>query len=185
MSFIVKTIGGWLGWRYIPDLLAGKLLQYFHQYYPAIFGCPPPAPGTPQYFKQRRYLYAVVVFSYAIYTFRQAATAIGPNFYESLGVTPTADEATLKAGFRSFARKYHPDRAGPQAETMFMDTRKGYEALMTPCVRFAYDRWGASYLRSVHTYAIYFLSFGRFGPSALTWPNCEKMELRDILFQGM
>lgn len=138
---LYKNIAGFLGWRYIPDIVANQLLTYFHKFYPTIFRCPPPPPGTPQYFKHRRYLYALVVFSYAIYTFHQAATAIGPNFYELLGVNPTADDSDLKAGFRTFARKYHPDRAGPQAETLFMEVRDAYEALKNPVTRFAYDRW--------------------------------------------
>ena len=74
------------------------------------------------------------------YTFEQAATSIGPNYYELLGVLPTADEAGLKAGFRAFARKHHPDRAGPEAEPLFMEIRDAYEALKNPITRFAYDR---------------------------------------------
>jgi DnaJ-domain-containing protein 1 len=140
MSFVVKTLGSWVGWRYIPDIISGQLLVYVHRLYPSVLGRQPPAPGTPDYIKHRRYLYALVVFSYAIYTFHQAATAIGPNFYELLGVSPTADEATLKAGFRAFARRYHPDRAGPDAEPLFMQVRDAYEALKKPTTRFAYDR---------------------------------------------
>ncbi len=116
-----------LGWRFIPDLLAGQLIIYLHQFYARVLGGHPPAPNTREYIKHRRYLYALVVFSYAVYTFYHAATSIGPNYYELLGVEPTADEGALKAGFRAFARKYHPDRAGPQAESLFMEVRDAYE----------------------------------------------------------
>ena len=73
--------------------------------------------------------------------------SIGKNYYEMLGVPPTANDSALKAGFRAFARKYHPDRAGPEAEALFMEVRDAYEALKNPVSRFAYDRFAASSLR--------------------------------------
>lgn len=75
-----------------------------------------------------------------VYTFDNAATSIGPNYYEMLGIPPTADDSALKYAFRAFARKYHPDRAGPDAEPLFMEVRDAYEALKNPVTRFAYDR---------------------------------------------
>ncbi|KAJ3534260.1 hypothetical protein NM688_g7162 [Phlebia brevispora] len=97
-----------------------------------------------------------------VYTFEKAATSIGPNYYELLGVLPTADEAALKSGFRAFAKKYHPDRAGPAAEPLFMEVRDAYEALKDPITRFAYDR---------------------FGPSALGWKTCTTMQ--DYISHGL
>lgn len=135
-----KYLGGFIGWRYIPDFLAGHLVVHFHRFYKSVLGREPPSPGTSLYAKHRRYMYALVVFGYAIYSFYGAATSIGPNFYEMLGVSPSADDAALKAGFRAFAKKYHPDRAGPQFEPLFMEIRDAYEALKNPITRFAYDR---------------------------------------------
>lgn len=77
--------------------------------------------------------------------------SIGANYYEMLGVLPTADEGALKAGFRSFARKYHPDRAGPQAEAIFMEVRSAFDALKNPVTRFAYDRCVASTIITIIT----------------------------------
>lgn len=69
-----------------------------------------------------------------------ASSGLGQNFYELLGVDPRSDEGALKAGFRAFARKNHPDRIGPGGEALFIDVRDAFEALKDPVVRFAYDR---------------------------------------------
>lgn len=135
-----SVIASWIGWRYIPDLVSRVLLGYFHKLYASVLGRPPPAKNSPEYIKHHRYLYSFVVFCYMTYTFQKTAASIGPNYYELLGVLPTADESALKQGFRAFARKYHPDRAGPEAETLFMEVRDAYEALKNPVTRFAYDR---------------------------------------------
>lgn len=63
-----------------------------------------------------------------------------PNYYEILGVAPAADENALKLAFRQFAKRYHPDRVGPQGEALFIRVRDAFEALKNPTVRFAYDR---------------------------------------------
>jgi curved DNA-binding protein CbpA len=63
-----------------------------------------------------------------------------PNYYEILGVAPSADENALKLAFRQFAKRYHPDRVGPQGEALFITVRDAFEALKNPTVRFAYDR---------------------------------------------
>lgn len=138
---MLPIILSWIGWRFVPDIVSRILLGYFHRFYATVLRRPVPPPGTPLYVTHRRYLYALVVFCYMVYTFHQTASSIGPNYYELLGVSPAADDAALKAGFRAFARKYHPDRAGPQAEGLFMEVRDAYEALKDPVTRFAYDRY--------------------------------------------
>lgn len=77
---------------------------------------------------------------YLTYNFIDASSGVAKNFYELLGVNPRSDEGALKAAFRAFARKNHPDRVGPGGETLFMDVRDAFEALKDPVVRFAYDR---------------------------------------------
>lgn len=67
---------------------------------------------------------------------------MSPNLYETLGVYPTADDTALKTAFRQFAKKNHPDRVGPQGESLFMEVRDAYDALKNPITRFAYDRSG-------------------------------------------
>ena len=141
MSAALQFGLSFIGWRTLPNMAADFLLPHFHKFYRATLRRQSPAPGTPLYLQHRRWMYALVVFGYAMYNFYNAATSIGPNYYEMLGVNPAADDAGLKAGFRAFARKYHPDRAGPQFETLFMEVRDAYEALKDPVTRFAYDRW--------------------------------------------
>ncbi|KAI0338379.1 hypothetical protein BDW22DRAFT_710705 [Trametopsis cervina] len=154
MSGITRFVASSLGWRFIPEFLVGYLLPIFHQVYRSVLRRQPPAKGTPEYEKHRRWTYTAVMFGYALYTFWDAATSIGPNYYQMLGTDPTADESDLKAGFRAFARRFHPDRAGPQAEPYFMRVRHAYDALRNPTTRFAYDR---------------------FGPDALEWPLRKTM----------
>jgi len=75
-----------------------------------------------------------------MYTLVQSSRAMPPNFYEILNVRPDVDENGLKLAFRTFAKRYHPDRVGPQGEELFMYVRDAFEALKDPVVRFAYDR---------------------------------------------
>ncbi|KZT69625.1 DnaJ-domain-containing protein [Daedalea quercina L-15889] len=151
-----------IGWSYLPHLATSKLLPIFHQFYPALSGRPAPPPNTPPYFRHYRYVYAVTVISYLLYNFRQAALSMPPNYYELLGVDPNADENGLKVAFRQFARRYHPDRVGPQGEALFINVRDAFEALKNPTTRFAYDR---------------------FGPEALHWSQCTT--LREYVRQGL
>lgn len=63
------------------------------------------------------------------------------DYYDTLGVEPTAGEAELKTAYRRLARKYHPDvskEAG--AEERFKAINEAYEALRDPEKRAAYDQ---------------------------------------------
>ena len=135
-----KVLFSWVGWRFFPNLICDNLLPILHRLYATAFRRAPPAPGSPLWHTHRKYLYTLVVFGYAVWTFHQAASAIGSNLYEILNIPPTADEAAMKASFRSFAKVWHPDKAGPHAEAYFMEVRTAYEALKNPVTRFAYDR---------------------------------------------
>ncbi|EPT00397.1 hypothetical protein FOMPIDRAFT_1146538, partial [Fomitopsis schrenkii] len=159
---MLSAILSLIGWSYLPHLATSKLLPIFHRFYPIVSGRPAPSPNTPLYARHYRYVYAITVVSYLFYNFRQAALSMPPNYYEMLGVDPNADENALKLAFRQFARKYHPDRAGPQSEALFINMRDAFEALKNPTTRFAYDR---------------------FGPEALLWTNCTT--LREYVRQGL
>src|SRR6218665_1412304 len=67
-----------------------------------------------------------------------------PDFYETLGVSKTADEKELKSTFRKLAMKWHPDKnpGDAGAEKKFKEINEAYEFLKDPQKRAAYDRFG-------------------------------------------
>ena len=133
------------GWSIIPDLASQYLLKavYSTPLLLRLFNITPAAPGTPQFRKHYGLTFALVVLGYLLYTLLDKALNAPPNFYEILGVDWRVDEAGLKAAFRQFARKNHPDRpgVGKGGEALFIYVRDVYEALKDPSVRFAYDRY--------------------------------------------
>ena len=66
------------------------------------------------------------------------------DFYDTLGVSRTADADELKRAYRKLAMKYHPDRNpdDKSAEQKFKDISEAYEVLKDEQKRAAYDRFG-------------------------------------------
>ncbi|KAJ7287007.1 DnaJ-domain-containing protein [Mycena rebaudengoi] len=139
-----------LGWSFIPHQATKQALNILHQLSFKFFGIRAPPAGSPEYKRHYRYTFATVILGYLMYTLIQGANSTPPNYYEILGVAPSADENDLKLAFRQFAKKYHPDRVGPQGEALFISVRDAFEALKNPTVRFAYDRFGPDVLAWTH-----------------------------------
>ncbi len=64
-----------------------------------------------------------------------------PNYYERLGVSPSASQTDIERAFRRLAKETHPDRNpnDPQANAHFRRVREAYEVLSSPQRRADYD----------------------------------------------
>jgi hypothetical protein len=126
-------------WSFIPAQLTTTLLPHLSTHLPALF---PPSPArTPQYAKNYRNVYTLLIAGYLAYTLLQHDTTRGEDLYALLGVSRTVDDEGLKRAFRALSRRYHPDRAGESGGGVFILVRQAYEVLSDPIRRYAYDRW--------------------------------------------
>ena len=66
------------------------------------------------------------------------------DYYETLGLSRSADDQELKSAFRKLAKQYHPDRNpdDDDAEIRFKEINEAYEVLKDKDKRAAYDRFG-------------------------------------------
>ncbi len=65
------------------------------------------------------------------------------DYYETLGVSRTADEQELKKAYRNLARKFHPDvNKDPGAEEKFKEINEAYSVLSDSQKRAQYDHLG-------------------------------------------
>lgn len=63
---------------------------------------------------------------------------LSASAYEALGVTPDADEETLRKAYRLRLRQTHPDTGGDAAA--FVRVQKAWELVGSPSARASYDR---------------------------------------------
>lgn len=66
------------------------------------------------------------------------------DYYEVLGVSRDAGDATLKKAYRQLAKKYHPDMnpGDAEAERKFKEASEAYAVLSDPDKRRQYDQFG-------------------------------------------
>ena len=66
------------------------------------------------------------------------------DYYEVLGVSKDADEATIKKAYRKLAKKYHPDTnpGDKEAEAKFKEASEAYAVLSDSEKRRQYDQFG-------------------------------------------
>ena len=62
------------------------------------------------------------------------------DYYVVLGVPRNEDPHGIREAYRQLAKRYHPDRAGPEASTAFREVVEAYEALSDPERRSRFDR---------------------------------------------
>lgn len=68
------------------------------------------------------------------------------DYYELLGVGPSATTEEIKKAYRRLAHQFHPDKNpdDPYAEEKFRRLTEAYQTLLDAQKRAAYDRYGAS-----------------------------------------
>ncbi|MDQ7094951.1 J domain-containing protein [Desulfosporosinus sp. PR] len=69
------------------------------------------------------------------------------DYYQSLGVSPEADEKTIKKAYQKLAKKYHPDvnPGDKSAEAKFKEVTEAYQAISDPEKRRKYDELRQDY----------------------------------------
>ena len=88
------------------------------------------------------------------------------DYYEVLGVSKDADDASIKKAYRSLAKKYHPDMnpGDSEAEAKFKEVNEAYDVLSDSEKKAQYDQFGhAAFEPGAGAGGAGFGGFGDFG----------------------
>lgn len=88
----------------------------------------------------------ILACAYVTYCICQLIQDLGPSAYQSLGVSVTANDTTIKRQFRELAKMYHPDKVGPDQSDVFRVLHEKYSLISDPTSRFLYNRFGPKIL---------------------------------------
>lgn len=68
------------------------------------------------------------------------------DFYQTLGVTKSANESEIKKAYRKLAMQYHPDKNpnNKKAEEKFKEISEAYDVLSDPTKKKNYDQFGSA-----------------------------------------
>ncbi|KAL4930529.1 J domain-containing protein [Aspergillus undulatus] len=133
-----------IGWYTLPKYATNTVL-YVYYGITIRAGDPKPQPGSPRYARDRRRIFIAIVTTYLLYNLFEVYQKIRGegSFYEVLGVSPLADERTIKARFRRLAAQHHPDKLGAGSSSdLFVYLKQAQDTLTNPVKRYAYDMWG-------------------------------------------
>lgn len=110
------------------------------------------------------------------------------DYYAALGVSPDADEQTIKQAYRKLARQYHPDvnPGDTQAEERFKEVNEAYQALSDPERRRKYDELRQQYQRWQQRGGAGDFNWGQWqaGPEARTYTRTVSPDDLEDLFGG-
>jgi hypothetical protein len=102
------------------------------------------------------------------------------NYYDTLGLAPTATDSEIKAAYRRLSKAWHPDvNASAQASTRFAAIAHAYEVLGHPGRRLAYDRQQAFAPRRQTDQPLTYDSFAR--RQAIQKEEVRKRKLMRVL----
>ncbi|GLA37712.1 hypothetical protein AnigIFM63309_004664 [Aspergillus niger] len=144
----MSSLLSFFGWAVLPNYVT-SIVQSVYYGITIRAGEPRPQPGTPRYARHRRRIYILVVTSYLLYTLYETfhRVQVAGDFYRALGVSPFADERTIKSRFRRLAAQHHPDKVGGSvSDSYFVYLRLAQDTLLDPVKRVAYDMYGPDML---------------------------------------
>ncbi|KAJ9113049.1 hypothetical protein QFC22_006145 [Naganishia vaughanmartiniae] len=115
--------------------------------------------GSDGWRRNRVLSHALIIIAYLVYltTHSLLTHLTNPTLYSLLTITPQTPENGIKSAWRGLSRLYHPDKLGKGAaaeDGMWVLMREGYEVLMDPTARMAYDRFGPKSIGWTHATTI-------------------------------